>query len=611
TGIAVAVQNDALDAAKVEVVAVEQSRDRLPPELGRFHAWWHRENPIQRGKPFTILEATGRGHWCGVSHAMRGIGGLGFLEGDEQISADGRAIQTYHGTGTEDYFNGGWYFGGPGRQPLWGVTVHDDGGSRCHAFRLHVTDCVPFQRQASLHIEHGAVNDYPSSDYAGVTYWYAEPGSTHTFEPVPVAERLGTSPRRAGVIEAENNLAGGGTVIEAPVWRFDTGGHGMVEVSPAAPVTLTIPAGRDGLGTLQACAAQPGAAALSAELDGKPIGRAELAAGSPATQEVAVGAARWSRGEHRLTLTATGGPVWIDWLRVVPAPRAQVKGAVVSEAEELPVVAVSDGAKAEPEDLRLPWSALAQLAFRPTADGQEVTVELTVPSPRPYELLGALTRGPEQGIVQAWLGGRALGEPVDAYAEAAGLPGEPVKLGLVPAGQAGKQRLTLRVVGKSGKSGGRALGVDYLALRPTSSAGWFEAEKLPIVRKSPETAEIGPQDLRGFGPIWSEGAHLWFRPGDHADASFTLRLTVAAAGRYSLGAYFTKAIDYGKVAVELDGKRLGEVFDGFNDGVVRSDFVTLGAAELTAGEHELTFRATGKHERSVGYMVGVDAVYLW
>ncbi|MBK7972302.1 MAG: DUF2961 domain-containing protein [Deltaproteobacteria bacterium] len=45
-----------------------------------------------------------------MSYAMRGspIGTL--PEGDERFHLDGAATPALHGTGTEDYFNGGWYF---------------------------------------------------------------------------------------------------------------------------------------------------------------------------------------------------------------------------------------------------------------------------------------------------------------------------------------------------------------------------------------------------------------------------------------------------------------------------------------------------------------------
>ncbi len=52
----------------------------------------------ERGKPYLILEARGEGQFVGTSVTMQGTGGLGFLEGDELISVDGRTPLT-DGTG--------------------------------------------------------------------------------------------------------------------------------------------------------------------------------------------------------------------------------------------------------------------------------------------------------------------------------------------------------------------------------------------------------------------------------------------------------------------------------------------------------------------------------
>src|SRR3954471_7189273 len=39
---------------------------RLPGRLLNFHATWRRENPTTRTKNYTILDAAGEGHFCGV-----------------------------------------------------------------------------------------------------------------------------------------------------------------------------------------------------------------------------------------------------------------------------------------------------------------------------------------------------------------------------------------------------------------------------------------------------------------------------------------------------------------------------------------------------------------
>ena len=76
---------------------------------GRFYALWRRENPTTKGKPFTFLETGGRGHLVGFIQQSQGLesGNTYFFEGDDQTTIDGELV--IHGTGSEDFYNGGWY----------------------------------------------------------------------------------------------------------------------------------------------------------------------------------------------------------------------------------------------------------------------------------------------------------------------------------------------------------------------------------------------------------------------------------------------------------------------------------------------------------------------
>ena len=64
----------------------------------------------------------------------------------------------------------------------------------------------------------------------------------------------------------------------------------------------------------------------------------------------------------------------------------------------------------------------------------------------------------------------------------------------------------------------------------------------------------------------------------------------------------------GNAKLTLDGKPYGEEFKGFD--YWGRAFATLGPMELTAGNHELGIEVTGKDEKSLGYVIGVDAVWL-
>ena len=104
----------------------------LPEGLGRFHAQYRQAAPckgwtnnwINNWQPgvdnrknldgegnYVFLEATGKGHFVGVTHAVVQNQNGWFGEGDDMIFIDGDKLPTINGTGTEDYYNGAWDFG--------------------------------------------------------------------------------------------------------------------------------------------------------------------------------------------------------------------------------------------------------------------------------------------------------------------------------------------------------------------------------------------------------------------------------------------------------------------------------------------------------------------
>ncbi len=116
-------------------------------ECPAFHAKWRRENPTRIGENYTILKAKGEGHYCGVVLSMQEYdkGSRQMLEGDEMIWVDGEVEPSIKGTGTEDYFQGGWYWeNGPFSAPFHGLTVGDKMHSKYCAYRLHIPDPIPF-----------------------------------------------------------------------------------------------------------------------------------------------------------------------------------------------------------------------------------------------------------------------------------------------------------------------------------------------------------------------------------------------------------------------------------------------------------------------------------
>lgn len=104
---------------------------------------------------------------------------LSHLEGDLRVFVDGSDTPAAHGTGTETYFNWGWYdapFDVPFALPMHGCSGRflelDPIALRRSFHRLHLYDPMTFRRSIRIGIEHGPVNNV-DADYRSAAFYYA------------------------------------------------------------------------------------------------------------------------------------------------------------------------------------------------------------------------------------------------------------------------------------------------------------------------------------------------------------------------------------------------------------------------------------------------------
>jgi hypothetical protein len=184
----------------------------LSGDVGRFHAQYRQAAPCKgwtddwtnNGSPgindrknltgadnYVFLEAKGRGHFLGVTHAVEQNQDGWFGEGDDMIFIDGDVLPTINGTGTEDYYNGAWDFGG---QPFgylhngapYIVDPERIGGRYC-LYRWHIESPITFERSIRVTMEHGHAN-HRSDNFYSTAYWYqAEPHAPFPALPEPAA----------------------------------------------------------------------------------------------------------------------------------------------------------------------------------------------------------------------------------------------------------------------------------------------------------------------------------------------------------------------------------------------------------------------------------------
>ena len=150
-------------------------------DTGYFNAYFHESTFTNDHTDFNFIDEQGRGHVVGVSLFMEssGAGGyqdMNYLEGDERCYIDDALSPCIHGTGNEDYFNCGWYFnqGSPSRPyhgNPWKDQFNGGGTNYTQAYRMHLSDIIPFNRSVRFGIEHGHDNASPGT-FSSATYFY-------------------------------------------------------------------------------------------------------------------------------------------------------------------------------------------------------------------------------------------------------------------------------------------------------------------------------------------------------------------------------------------------------------------------------------------------------
>ncbi|NUS44835.1 MAG: DUF2961 domain-containing protein [Mycobacteriaceae bacterium] len=154
---------------------------------GYFTARSH-SGPTNPHRDWPIAHEFGPGKFVGLSQTFRGkridTGYMPkapfFLEGNEHVHVDGSPAPQLNGTGTEDFYEAGWYFrkGTAYSAPLTGMPgVH--AGPPCpdyclSAYRLMLAESVNYRLALRFGMEHGPANDQPA-EYSSTAFLYTSP----------------------------------------------------------------------------------------------------------------------------------------------------------------------------------------------------------------------------------------------------------------------------------------------------------------------------------------------------------------------------------------------------------------------------------------------------
>ncbi|GHG47900.1 MULTISPECIES: glycoside hydrolase family 172 protein [Amycolatopsis] len=566
-----------ITGAKVEVTSAPDGSvaGKLAAQsTGYFHATHGKSGKLPDGTDVPLLDARGRGTFYGVTDTMRGAPGglnkLEFLEGDERAYVDGRATPALHGTGTEDFYGGGWYFLGitmPGSTPtaaLSGFSEEADGCvSLCvGATKLLLADAIPFDGSLRFSAERGSVNTDPV-EHSWTSYWYGQEKTglreTDVVDPADVASRTAHGYRAGGETVSALDSTVEGVDYRAKLRRPTTSATGTV-----AFTVRTAPNGRGAL--LRRLADQQLAGQEAAVfVDGKAAGTWR--------QPLHDTTSRWLEDEFPLPAALIGNK---RELTVELRPKA---GAPAWSASQYRLLT-----RVEPfADTTRP---AAPASVRATADRTDAVNVAWEPARddgtiAQYEVYAART--PEVALTTANLVGTTVGRSFQHRG----------------AGPGAQWYYRVRAVDGGGNASEASAAVAGTAGRQYE----IEAEALA------SAAQANVPLYVPLSPIMSDTAYVLVA-ADHPGDGFTASVTVPRDGVYALSAFWSASPERGLGVIEIDATAVGAPFDTYRPGdeeVVRND---RGAVRLTAGRHELAVRTAGKNAASAALVLGLDELVL-
>ncbi|HEX5169311.1 MAG TPA: glycoside hydrolase family 172 protein [Cyclobacteriaceae bacterium] len=212
---------------KTRVLYSDALRDR--DREGKFYAHWNKIAKSEKGKAHVFLSKEGRGHYVGSILQAQGLkaGMTYFFEGDDSTVVDG--VMQLHGTGSEDYFNGGWYamldrWDGKVSLPLHGSLDYSLPFCRTGGYRLYLSDKISFKKYIFHSIEHGPRGNAFPVDYTSLALFYADGPATDVLKPTNELSNVFV-PDTLMIYPQLMNVTTSGSIDFRSAWKYNTGGE--------------------------------------------------------------------------------------------------------------------------------------------------------------------------------------------------------------------------------------------------------------------------------------------------------------------------------------------------------------------------------------------------
>ncbi len=162
-----------------------RTAERIPNDLGYFHAHWRQEGLLLGRRDYLALDATGNGKFVGWNVTIRRPGRAGYpVDGNEKFTIDGEDFPAIEFQGLEDSFGFSWGF--PPTESMFPLTGYFPFLKGACGYRFFLNDAIRFERSLRVAIGFGEHEhemfrrefSKPGSSLqlSSVVYWYqAEP----------------------------------------------------------------------------------------------------------------------------------------------------------------------------------------------------------------------------------------------------------------------------------------------------------------------------------------------------------------------------------------------------------------------------------------------------
>ena len=321
--------------------------DRLPKDVGYFHAKYRQEYPAKSGQDYLFADLAGRGQYVGTVMSVTNAQPGWFGEGDDFFYIDGEEVPSLQGTGSEDYFNDAWGFR-PRSSHWFGSPRYQGEGSGDSGvfYRWHVLDPVGFNKSLRVAIEHKGNDEVDTEAFylerpdfiSSVAFWYqiGEPKPFGHLPPWP--ERRVPWEHHHLVREYLNAKTTGSAKVEVQTQGF-FGARPLLawpNTKIGARLTLPFTLAEDGNFAARLSGLRsPDLGRYAVFIDDKQVAEVDFCGPEESEMDEALGTHVLSKGAHKLVFEAkavhTPGqpdqatPMAVEMLRLLKLPTKAVR----------------------------------------------------------------------------------------------------------------------------------------------------------------------------------------------------------------------------------------------------------------------------------------------